>query len=356
MRKATALRALLKSRRGKTPYKVNFAITFQCTSRCTTCNIWKKYKEEPALRERELSLQEIEAFFQRLPPTILWLSLTGGDPFLRDDLPEIVTAAVRSLPSLQVISIPSNGLLEEKIASAVEKVMALDSLPEIYLTFSLDGPPQVHDAIRGVKGAYGKTWQTYEGIKRLTAGDKRFHIGLETTLSRLNIDSAEAFLKELLGQGHSVTLTIAHNADLYGNQEEGELLPVGDAKKISAILEAVTESLSKRKPEELVEKIYLKHIPRFLADQKKQVFPCTALRASFAINAFGEVSPCLMWGEKIGNLRDTQLDPMKIWNSEKAEEVRGLIQKNRCPNCWTPCEAYQSILGSPKALLLGLLP
>lgn len=356
MRRAAALGTLLKSRREKTPYKVNFAITFQCTSRCTTCNIWKKYKEEPTLREKELSLQEIEAFFKKLPPTILWLSLTGGDPFLRDDLPEIVAAAVRSLPPLQVISIPSNGLLEEKIASAVEKVMALDSLPEIYLTFSLDGPPEVHDAIRGVKGAYGRTWQTYNRIKKLTARDKRFHIGLETTLSRLNIDSAEPFLRELIAQGHDVTLTIAHNADLYGNREGGELLPAGETEKVAKILKAVGGSLSRRKPEELVEKIYLKHIPKFLEDQKTQVFPCAALRASFALNAFGEVSPCLMWGEKIGSLRDTQFDPMKIWNSEKAEEIRGRIRENRCPNCWTPCEAYQSILGRPRALLLGLLP
>jgi hypothetical protein len=50
-----------------------------------------------------------------------------------------------------------------------------------------------------------------------------------------------------------------------------------------------------------------------------------------------------MWGEKLVNIRDINYDINQAWNSKRFNDIRVLIKNEKCPNCWTPCEAYQSI-------------
>jgi radical SAM protein with 4Fe4S-binding SPASM domain len=74
--------------------------------------------------------------------------------------------------------------------------------------------------------------------------------------------------------------------------------------------------------------------------------PCHALRASCFIDPWGVVYPCITYSRPIGRLRETgmRLDP--IWNDPKTIAVQEEIWKGQCPQCWTACEAYQSILGN----------
>lgn len=330
----------------KLPYKLNLAVTFQCASKCLTCNIWKKYRDNPELAKDELKFWEIDTLFKNLSSTITWLSLTGGEPFLRMDLADIIRSAAKNIPSLGIINIPSNGLHKERILSVIEEIME-DNLPDIFITFSIDGPSALHNKIRGIDGAFEKTWNTYSAVKNLTKNNKKFHIGLEVTLSRWNIDYLKTFLSDLINDGHNVTLAIAHNAYLYDNQKENELLPQYYLRQASEIIEILNHNLVFINPRELIEKLYLQNIPAYLNNKIKQVIPCVALKASVAVNAFGDVISCFMWGKRIGNVRDNHYEIMGIWKSKEAERVRSLINGNKCFNCWTPCEAYQSIIWHP---------
>lgn len=342
--KLSIIRNLFLSRIKNVPYKLNLAVTFQCTSRCQTCNIWKKYRDNPELKKDELTLLEIDTLFKNLPSTMTWVSLTGGDPFLRPDLPQIIKSAAENIPSLQIISIPSNGLLKDRILSVIEEMMEYN-LPNIFITFSIDGPPEIHDKIRGINGAFQKAWDTYTEVKKLTACNRKFHVGLETTLSRWNIDSIKHFLLEM--DGHSTTITVAHNAYLYDNQEDVEISPHYHIRHTAEVIGILKDQLSFTHPNELIEKIYLQSIPAYLDNKTRQVIPCVALKASLAVNAYGDVTPCFMWGKKIGNVRDCDYDIMSIWNSKEAELAKSSIKENKCANCWTPCEAYQSIIWHP---------
>lgn len=344
--KLSIIKNLFLSRIKNVPYKLNLAVTFQCASRCRTCNIWRKYRDNHELEKDELTLLEIDAIFKNLPSTMTWISLTGGDPFLRDDLSQIIRSAAKNIPSLQIISIPSNGLLKERIISVIEDVMDYN-LPNIFITFSLDGPSGVHDKIRGVKNAFGKAWDTYTEVKKLTAKNKRFHVGFETTLSKWNIDYLDSFLSKLVNNGHSTTLTVAHNAYLYDNKDSVEISPHHHISQTSEIIEILSKQLSFTHPKELIEKLYLRNIPAYLGNKYKQVIPCVALKASIAVNAYGDVTPCFMWDKKIGNVRDCGYDLMELWKSDEARRAMLLIKENKCANCWTPCEAYQSIIWHP---------
>jgi MoaA/NifB/PqqE/SkfB family radical SAM enzyme len=340
------MHSILKSKVLRKPYRLNFIVTSKCNSRCITCNIWKFYRNEPGKLKSELSLEEIDKIFLKLPKTVVWVSLTGGEPFLRQDFAKIILSAMKNIENLKIISIPSNGLATDSIINTVKKIMETKNNLRIIITFSIDGPKEIHNKIRGLD-SYDKVWNTYFKLKDLTKNDKRFQIGIETTISKENMHFLEKYLESII-QKHSphLTLTIAHNASLYKNERGGDLSPknIEEVKKITGVLMRNKKLFS---PQDIIERIYLKNIMRYLKNPKKRVIPCAAFNASFSINQEGYILPCLMWGERVGDLRGNDYDSLKILNSKKAREIKKLIKNEKCPNCWTPCEAYQSIIWNP---------
>ncbi|HEX7778684.1 MAG TPA: SPASM domain-containing protein, partial [Vicinamibacterales bacterium] len=56
--------------------------------------------------------------------------------------------------------------------------------------------------------------------------------------------------------------------------------------------------------------------------------------------------PCSIWDEKVGNLRESGFDLQGLWDSHRRRELREDVVQERCSHCWTPCEAYPTILGN----------
>jgi radical SAM protein with 4Fe4S-binding SPASM domain len=106
---------------------------------------------------------------------------------------------------------------------------------------------------------------------------------------------------------------------------------------------------STRSPRQWLENSYLQSLDEFLLTRRTPM-PCHALRASCFIDPWGVVYPCITYSRPVGRLRDTgmRLDP--IWNAPETAQVQGEIWKGECPQCWTACEAYQSILGNVLAV------
>ena len=337
------LKNIFLSRLRRNPYKLNFAVTAACNSRCLTCNVGRLFQKNPEIIKKELTTQEIANLFESLPSTITWFSFSGGEPFLRRDFLKIVSLAIQKIPSLSVISIPSNGLNTESIIKIVRQILKLDHLPQLFINFSLDGPPEIHNKIRGVEGGYEKTWRTYQSIKKLSKINNNLRVNLEVTVSGLNIDYLADFCKKLVETREKITITIAHQGSLYKNEDNGSILLSGKTlQEVKKITHIIDKSQSWFSPPELVEKLYLRKIVRYIENPNKQILPCVALFTSCALDSQGKLTPCFMWGENLGNIKDN--DFMEIWRSPKAFQARKLIQSNGCPNCWTPCEAYQSII------------
>lgn len=317
------------------PYKLNFSVNNNCNSKCVTCNIWK-YNNHA----NDLTLSEITKIFKNFPPTLCWLTLTGGEPFLRD-LSKIIFIACREMPNLRLISIPSNGLLQKKIISDIGKI--LDLKINVYITFSLDGPPEIHNSIRGIENGFKKTVDTYIKVKELTKNHSNFKIGLETTISDKNVDYLIPFIEKL--KNHELIITIAHNAYVYKNINDEKLLSYCNIETIKKIIAVASKQYNLTSLEDIIKRIYLKKIPLYLKNPSKLI-PCTALKNSVAIDSCGKVISCPMWGFAIGDLRKCDYNIMNVWGSKKAYTARELIKERKCSNCWTPCEAYQSIVYS----------
>ena len=95
------------------PVTLTYSVTAACQSKCKTCNIGLKYQHDPKRAERDLKLEEIEKIFQTLGH-IYFFNISGGEPFLRRDLPEIIKLACRYLKP-RIIHIPTNAIASGKI-------------------------------------------------------------------------------------------------------------------------------------------------------------------------------------------------------------------------------------------------
>ena len=78
--------------------------------------------------------------------------------------------------------------------------------------------------------------------------------------------------------------------------------------------------------------------------------PCRSLTSSVFVAPTGEVHPCTVYARPLGNAWETPLPA--LLSSPEAEEARRAVREDKCPGCWSPCEAYQTILSNlPRALL-----
>src|SRR5690606_35108966 len=76
------------------PLTMSFVLTDRCNSRCATCSIGARYLDDPSVADGELSLAEYERLFASIGP-LEWVTLSGGEPFMRKDLADVALALVR---------------------------------------------------------------------------------------------------------------------------------------------------------------------------------------------------------------------------------------------------------------------
>jgi len=98
-------------------------------------------------------------------------------------------------------------------------------------------------------------------------------------------------------------------------------------------------------PRSFLEYAFLKRAENYLRTGNTPL-PCHALKSSCFIDPTGEVYPCITFNRPLGNLRDYNYDLGKIWNLETTKLLQKKIWDFKCPQCWTGCDGYQTILGN----------
>jgi hypothetical protein len=98
-------------------------------------------------------------------------------------------------------------------------------------------------------------------------------------------------------------------------------------------------------PVRWLERRYQRLSAGFLASGRTPL-PCRALASSVFVDARWNVYPCSMWDRPLGSLRAVDFDLDALWHSQGTRKARAEIEAGQCPHCWTPCEAYQTILGN----------
>jgi len=326
------------------PVALSLAVTGRCNSHCIMCNIWKNARDNPGVKDMEISVQKIIGMLDNdLFSELVELDLTGGEPHLRDDLVDIALGAARlkkgSLPKLRSIIITSNGFLPERIISNYRAI--LDALKDtdidLVSVISIDGIGETHDRIRGTQGAFSLASRTIIGLIELRKDYPNLIAGIKTTIMPDNIDCLDAILEFASASGlfHIISPAI-FTESRFKNIEKSERLA------LTASEDGKLRDFYGR--EELKANYMYATGLEYLKTGKKH-WACTACYNYLFIDYDGQVYPCELIPEAIGSVK--KQDIRKIWDSREARRWRKNIDRlERCRLCQEPgAVRYSAVTG-----------
>jgi MoaA/NifB/PqqE/SkfB family radical SAM enzyme len=293
------------------------------------CDIWKAREDDRfTLRDLDRHLDSIRRLRVRQ------IALTGGEPLLNPELPEIA----RILRRLGIqLTLLSTGLLLRKFAAEVA-----ESFDEVIV--SLDGPQPVHDHIRRVKSAFELLAAGVCALRerrhdiRITARSvvqkSNHHCLWETVCAAKGL-----WLNGISFLAADLTST-AFNRPLawpVGRQDEigisREELPVLENQVETLIRDAAHEfgaGFVAESPEKL--RRIVRHFRAHLGLEATQSPPCNAPWVSAVVEADGTVRPCFFHAP-IGNTRHASLE--EVLNGPQARRFRDHLDISNDPICRT---------------------
>jgi MoaA/NifB/PqqE/SkfB family radical SAM enzyme len=310
-------------RPGAIPTHLTVYVTGRCNLRCRHCFHFEEVREGLPGLDLE-RIQRLGAGAGRL----LWVSLGGGEPFLRDDLVEIGAA----FPGVRHLTIPTNGL----VPGTADTVAALAGrMPGtgVFVSVSLDGPEEVHDSIRGRRGAFQKSIKGLCELQDIAASRSNLSVGVITCVTAENQDLMPAFVEDVaaLDPDH-LTINLAR-----GKALDQSLLDV-DRNVWQATLDvrARLHKEGRLRTWNAGPRRLMRARDRAAADlvAGRAWAPCTAGELSAVVTEDGTVLSCEILEAELGNLADFGDDLLSLWASPGAVAVRRRIREERCACTW----------------------
>lgn len=303
-----------------------FFVTSRCNANCQHCFYWSRLNAA----DHELSLSEIERIAKGLP-SLLWLSLTGGEPFLREDLPD-VAALFNRYNNVRILTLPTNGLLPSKIVSHTRQILTCCLDTHVIVSVSVDGFPQVHDRIRQVPGGFERAHETFVQLKRLKEEHTNLSVITTITCSSLNQEEIVDFYCFLRDKWQPDNIGIGL---LRGTtrQDAGQDLDISYYKRVNAMYHqdicsgALPYYNSPFQRLLGARELRVRELVARTFEKRRAMLPCYAGSLSAVLSETGEVFPCEVLGEKVGqNIRDYQYSFSRLWKSPQAQKTRAIIR------------------------------
>lgn len=329
------------------PVSLIFFVTSRCNLLCKHCFYW----EELNGNKNELTLPEIEKISHSLP-NLLTLSLTGGEPYLRTDLPEIAAIFERN-SRVQNIQIPSNGLLVDQVVSRAEELLKKVRRARVSTGVSLDGPKDIHNEIRQNPKSFERALETLAELKKLKPHFPNLSVGIALTISSANQDRLDEFydLIEQQLQPDAVTITLVRGNPIDPSLREVDLSLYQEFSQ-RILKYRRTHRLTNRWIDRLVmakeEETY--RLIGEAAQAEHRISPCYGGELIGVLSETGEVYICETLDKKMGNVRDYKGDFAKLWRSKLADESRQ-FQKDLGCQCTYECAMSINSLFNPRRAL-----
>lgn len=286
-------------------------VTYRCPMRCKMCNIW----ENPTRREEEFSPELLTKL-----PRMNSVNITGGEPFVREDIEEIVRIL---MTKTNRIVFSTSGFYSDRILALAEKY------PRLGFRISLEGLSVKNDELRGREGGFDKGLRTLLALRCLGVKD----IGFGITVSNNNSEDM-LHLYELSRNLRMQFATASFHNSYYFHKYDNQVTNVGE---VAANFDELIQRLMKENsPKSWFRAFFNLGLINYVKGGRRML-PCEAGTENFFVDPWGNVLPCngmekSCWFDTMGNLHDVP-DFMDIWNSEKAARVREKVA--HCPkSCW----------------------
>jgi len=334
------------------PLNFTFSVTNVCQSRCRTCSIWKLYRGNPLKRDEELSIDEIENIFRSLGHIYLF-NISGGEPFLRPDLPQIIGLACKHLKPA-VIHIPTNALAVDLVEEKTLEILKVinESNPGIQFTIkpSLDHIGERHDDIRGVKGNFDKVITLFNRLKSHKTRFSNLHVELGTIISSWNVNDIEEISSFVAGLApDSYRNEIAERRSEMFNSEDPVTPSTEEYRNaIDVFIRNMKAGNSNRVFFQILNnafRLVYYDLAVKVMRESRQVIPCYAGISNAHMSPYGDIWPCCTLGyeKSMGNIREFDYDFTALWKSPKANNIREYIHQGNC-HCPLANQTYSNIL------------
>lgn len=330
------------------PVNLTLSVTNNCDFRCKTCYKWKV-----ASSKKEFSSDEWKKVFKSLDKSVMWLTFSGGNQFLRKDFYKIVNHAV-SITKPCLINIPvSNQNTKDTIKQLT--IILKHSKTPLMINLSLDGDKSIHDSLRGRKNSFCTTIDTFKKLKKLKKTHKQLSVCFHTIVSEYNIDALDK-IRELVSKlqpDYWAFEPLQRRAEFYNTKKCISL----DYRRVFSKIEKLR--LNKDASggmigiKDVTKQVYYYFAEKTL-QENKSVLPCYTSIASVQISPEGDVFECSTNCTILGNLRESGYDFKKIFFGQKADSVRKKIKDEKC-FCIQCNSFYTNLMCNPKFFLEYLI-
>ena len=305
-------------------------VTSTCNARCAHCFYPINQKNN------ELTLDEIDRLAQTLPPIRLLL-ISGGEPFLRKDLPEVIRVYFERCRFFNA-SIPTNGYSPEFVSRAVETICSYSPDLALGVSVSIDGFKEFHDKMRVVPGLYERSLATLEALLAMQKRFPNLTVGVTTVFMKDNQAELESFLDFIYERyrpnHHGLGL-------IRGNPLDPDLKLDLDIN----LYERLSKTIDERYPTADVGDAGLRGVRvRARREINRQRFEyiarqarggayeqaCLAGEREFVMSETGDVYACELISTRLGNVREAGYDFEKIRHSA---EAAGFVRDRNAREC-----------------------
>lgn len=282
-------------------------VTYRCNARCTMCNRYKA----PSKQEEEISIETIKKL-----PKMYFTNITGGEPFIREDLADIVRELYKKSDR---IVISTNGFFTDRILKLCEE------FPNVGIRISIEGLEQTNNEIRGLENGFNRGYTTLKKLVEMKHPD----VGFGMTVQDRNAKDLVA-LYDLSNELNMEFATASLHNSFYFVEAKNI---IHDRPMVAQEFEnLINKLLNSNSPKKWFRAYFNHGLINYIYGQKR-LLPCDMAFDTFFIDPYGDVMPCngTKCKEVMGNLNEQSWD--ELWNSEKAEKVRNVV-RHCSRNCW----------------------
>lgn len=298
----------------------NLQVTYRCNFSCSICDFWKT-QHDPA---RELSLADVRIIGRKLNELgTLIVSLAGGEPLIREDLPQVIRilADANHFPIL----ITNGWFVEEPLAREILRA----GLQEISVSVDYADPAR-HDAQRGKEGSWERAIRALDILNRARP-DLRNRVHMISVLMDDNLEDIEKLIRI------SRDLGVTYMLSLYSWNRGTKPRRLPEQKVTEHLL-----ALKAKYPEFITLTSYIERLDEAIANGG--IGQCQTGRLLMNIDPQGQVSRCTeMLDKPVGNILT---DPMKSIR----QQLLLRQQQERCAACWTSCRGFAESITRPPRL------
>lgn len=282
-------------------------VTYRCNARCSMCNRYKA----PSKPEEEISIETIKKL-----PKMYFTNITGGEPFIRTDLKDIVRELYKKSDR---IVISTNGFFTDRIIDLAKE------FPNIGIRISIEGLEQTNNDIRGLQDGYNRGYTTLKKLREMGMKD----VGFGMTVQDKNAPDLVPLYKISDEMGMEFATASLHNSFYFVEAKN----IIHDRPTVAKNFENLVNELLKSNSPKKWFRAYFNHgLINYIYGQKR-LLPCDMSFDTFFIDPYGDVMPCNGTKDKevMGNLNTQSWD--ELWNSPEAEVVRAKVR--HCDrDCW----------------------